>query len=102
MASRYSSEEGVQALDRRGCGIRGRVEHGQRRFAAEPGRLALRELPIALRVEVDGLVQGQLAVEVCPALPVADRTERAEGRIPPLAERPRLLDETGGELVVCP
>ena len=77
-------------------------------MTARPGsrrnqvRLALRELVVVERVELDRRLPGQLAVEVRPALAVADGGERPEGRIPALAQGPRLLDQAGVELGAGP
>jgi len=54
------------------------VDHVEGRLAAEPRRLAARELDVPLRVGRDRRFERALAVEVRPALAVADRAQGRE------------------------
>ena len=71
-------------------------------LGAEPRALALRERDVALGVELDRGVAGELAVEDGPGLAIADRREGRQARIEPLAQRARLLDQAGVELGAGP
>ena len=76
-----------------------RVQPRDVRLGAEPRRLALGERDVALRVELDRGLARERAVEDRPRLAVADRGERGQARVEPVAQCARLLDEPRVELL---
>src|SRR6187401_943052 len=57
------------------------LEPGDVGFAPEPGGLPLGELPIALDIQLDGLLSGQFAVDHGPRLAIADGAEGRQTRV---------------------
>ena len=65
-------------------------------------RWRLANCDVALRVQVDRRLPASARRRDRPALAVADRRERRQRRVVPLAEGPRLVDEAGVELRAGP